>query len=196
MNTTLLYEVAVIALGVGLWYALFKAQLRFAVPGTRSRDALKAQGLSEAQAAVLIIGALAVVGSVAGLSIFNASTVKACESNLKAIETALNAYKVAVGSFPATTAASVVVYNGTTAGTFSNPNQISTDYLGQATVDPANPTGSYKLTYVAPTATAGDSYTIVCPGIHTKGDLTNVPGAASETAGKIELLNGQGFQAI
>lgn len=175
-----------------LWYALTMcAQRRFSFNVN-----LKGQAaLSEMQAAGLVMGALALIVGVAVYAIFFTSAVKGCIANERSIQSAAEAYRTATGSMPAT-AASISVG---TSGTFANPNDTKIDYLGQLPVDPANPSGSYSWTYTAPTATAAELYVIACPGVHTKGDLSSLPGASTETSGKIQWSSSganAGFRAI
>lgn len=193
MIHTLQWEVLVLCAALVVWYALTMAsQRRFSF-----NINLKGQAaLSEMQAAALVMGALALAVGVAVFAIYYNSAVRVCESNERAIQAAAEAYRTATGgSLPATAAAITVG----TSGTFVNPNSSSIDYLGQLPVDNANPTGSYSWTYTAATATAPELYVIACPGIHTKGDLTSLPGAATETSGKIQWSSSGanvGFKAI
>lgn len=186
------FEVLVLCTAFVVWYALtMAAQRRFSFNVN-----LKGQAaLSEMQAAGLVMGALALVVGIAVYAIYFNSAVKGCEANERSIQAAAEAYRTAVGSMPAT-ASSISVG---TSGTFTNPTSTNIDYLGQLPIDPANPTGAYSWTYTAPTASAAELYVVACPGIHTKGDLTNLPGAATETAGKIQWSSSganAGFKAI
>lgn len=200
--SNLQWEAMVLILGISAWFTLTIIGARRSGSGNAGLNLLtvKAQAaLSEVQGAALILGVLALVGGVAVWAIFFSSAVSGCESNLRAIQAAAESYRSAThGSMPATVA-SIVVASGSTAGTFSNPNQTSVDYLGQAPIDPVNPTGSYSWTYTAATPTAAELYVITCPGIHTKADFGNMAGIATETAGKIQFSSSggnAGFKAI
>lgn len=191
------WEVAIAVLGVASWFALSMAAERRFSFNVRTFKAQAA--LSEVQGAALILGVLALVGGVAVWAIFFSSSVSGCESNVRAIQAAAESYRSAThGSMPSS-AAAIIVTNGTTAGTFSNPNQTSVDYLGEAPRDPVNPSGSYSWTYTAATPSASELYVILCPGIHTKADFGNMAGLATETAGKVQFSSSganAGFKAI
>lgn len=194
--TILEWEVAVVVLGMAAWLALsMTTERRFSLSVVWKGQA----ALSEVQGAALILGVLALVGGVAVWAIFFSSSVSGCEANERAIQAAAEGYRTAThGQMPAS-AAAITVVNGTTAGTFSNPNQISVDYLGERPVDPVNPTGSYSWTYTAATPSASEMYVILCPGIHTKADFGNMAGIGTETAGKVQYSSSgsnAGFKAI
>ena len=142
---------------------------------------------------IIITAVLAVVGSLAIQPLRAAAAVRGCETNLRTIQAALTTYEANVGDFPTQAATAITVYTGgtsPTAGTFSDPSNIATDYLGEAPHDPANSTGSYTLQ-----TTTGTSYVITCPGGHPLWTLKSLSGGGSATAGKITLSN-SGLAAI
>jgi type II secretory pathway pseudopilin PulG len=109
--------------------------------------------------------------------------VAACESNLRAIQTAAELYYSATQTYPTGTGVAATV------ALFTNPNVATAQYLPSQPVDPADPTGrgTYSYTYTAPTATTPFSYVISCPGIHPKETLAAVQGGATETTGHIYI---------
>jgi hypothetical protein len=194
--TTIQWEVSVLCVGIVAYFALsMVGARRFSF----NINTIKGQAaLSEVQAAALILGVLALAAGVSAWAIFYTSAVKGCESNERSIQAAAESYRAAVGSLPAT-AAAITVTAGTTAGTFANPTSTSVDYLGQLPIDPVNPTGSYSWTYTAGTASAPELYVILCPGLHTKADLSSLTGGSTETSGKIQWSSSGanvGFKAI
>jgi len=182
----LLYEAAVLAVA----YVAFRVYTRAFRLNTRTMPGFGQ--LTTVQGAVAIGALLVAVAALAIMMIRNADTVQVCKNNEQTIAAALTSWESVTQT--AFTAGTVQVKAGT-GGTFSNPNAAAIDYLASQPIDPINPTGSYTLTYVAPTATSPESYTITCPGPHTQADLASIQGGASATKGQIVLTNGQ-FTAI
>src|ERR1700733_8350568 len=92
----------------------------------------------------------------------------ACESNLRAIATALELYYADNQVYPVASAASV------------QPSLLTANgvaYLNNTPKDPAEHTASaaYSLTAVQATGGSPASYTIVCPGVHTGSTLAKMP---------------------
>ena len=166
---------------------------RLQMAGAWARKQL-GQALTEVQVAAIIIGGIALAATIAGGLIIYTSAARVCEGNEKTIQTAAVAYNLATNSWPASTT-KVVVTSGTTTGTFANPNSTTEDYLQQAPIDPVNTSGSYAWSYTAASGTTAMSYSITCPGPHSKGSLFFISGSGSATAGKIELDSTGGFKA-
>lgn len=188
----LTYEIAIVAIAAIVWFALLRKDQRTYAVATN----LRGQQMSEANWAYVLVAILLIAGTVAFLLYRSSDAVVVCEKNERQIQTALTGYIANVGSYPAATAVQVKAVAGTTAGTFSNPTNIASDFLGQQPIDPVNQAGFYTFTYTKETATVPASYLITCPGIHSQADLGNMAGAATETSGKITLNNSSGFNAI
>lgn len=186
------YEAAIVAVAAIAWFALLRKDQRTYAVATN----LRGQQLQEANWAYVLVAIILVAGTVAFLLYRSTDAVVVCEKNERQIQTALTGYIANVGSYPAAAAIQVKAVNGATAGTFSNPTNIASDFLGQQPTDPVNTAGFYTFTYVKETAGVPASYLITCPGIHSQADLGNMPGAAAETSGKITLNNSSGFNAI
>ncbi len=120
----------------------------------------------------------------------------ACESNLRAIATALELYYADNQIYPPASAASVqpalLTVNGVA-------------YLNNTPKDPAAQTSNatYSLTTTQASGGGPASYTVTCPGVHVGSTLAKIPltGGASGsvcgtncTATKIEYVAGQGLQ--
>lgn len=179
-----MYEVAALA----LTFLMFGAVYRF---GRRRGIVLPAQ--TQLIVALGTFALVAILTTIVALAINVAkqnSQVTACKSNEQTIAGALAAWEQAYGPYAATTSADVTAHSGSTAGTFSAPGFAATDLLQSTPIDPANPTGSYKLTVVPQSASANESFTIVCPGPHTQSALGTMAGASSATAGQIVDTNG------
>lgn len=156
--------------------------------------AQRGQAMSGAVIGALILAVVAVIAVLAIQPIRAKLAVTACENNLRTIQGALAAYELDTNqAYPSVSNLAVTVYQGgssPTAGTFSDPNQISEDYLGEQPHDPADPTGSYTLTVVS-----GTSYTITCPGGHPLWTLKGLTNGSSATKGQIQL-NASGLSAL
>jgi hypothetical protein len=185
-TATALYELAILAIA-------FLAYRILAIVSKRKLTATTAgqMVLPQVQGAFVILAVLGVIAGVAVFYLKSSDAVQVCKQQEGAIATALASYESAVGTGPAAmTSTAVKTFSGGTAGTFSNPNNAKVDYLSTPPIDPAAPTGSYLLTYTPNTATTPESYTIVCPGVHTQADLASLTGGASATEGHIQLSNG------
>jgi type II secretory pathway pseudopilin PulG len=177
----LLYEAAVFtAIVIG---ALVFQRLR-----KRHSIAIAAQvQVVQVLAVFVLLGILAVIATISVIALKSSSAVKACEQNELAIATALTAYDEAVGSPIANQAATVLTAAKITT-IFANPSDATVIYLSSPIIDPVNPAGSYTLTYTSGAGGSSASYTIVCPGVHSKADLNALGG--TWTAGKIQYSNG------
>lgn len=121
----------------------------------------------------------------------------ACESNLRAIATALELYYADNQVYPTASGAAV------------QPSLLTANgvaYLNNTPKDPAAQSGTatYALTTTQATGGSAASYAIVCPGVHAGSTLAKVPlvgGASGSTCGtnctatKIEYVAGQGLAA-
>jgi hypothetical protein len=186
---TLTYEliVCVVAYGIFRLYQLTGKRLRLTTPASFA--------ISNVQGAFLILAALGGIAVLAVLAIRASDQVKICKQNEQTIASALTAYETAVEApYPAGTV-TVKIHAGTTPGTFSNPNAAGIDYLGSQPIDEVNPTGLYSMTVVAATTTTDETYTIVCPGVHSQADLASLTGSSSATKGEVQLSDGT-FSAI
>ncbi len=145
---------------------------------------------------------VAIIAILAGILIPNFVNARAqaqsaaCESNLRAIATALELYYADNQIYPAASGAAV------------QPSLLTANgvaYLNNTPKDPAAQTGTatYSLTTTQASAGAPASYSIVCPGVHVGSTLAKFPwaGGASGTvcgtncnATKIEYVAGQGLQ--
>jgi type II secretion system protein G len=145
---------------------------------------------------------VAIIAILAGILIPNFVNARAqaqsaaCESNLRAIATALELYYADNQVYPTASGAAV------------QPSLLSANgvaYLNNTPKDPAAQSGgaTYALTTTQATGGSPASYTIVCPGVHAGSTLAKIPlaGAASGTvcganctATKIEYVAGQGLQ--
>jgi type II secretion system protein G len=146
---------------------------------------------------------VAIIAILAGILIPNFVNARAqaqtaaCESNLRAIATALELYYADNQVYPTASAAPVVpsllTANGVT-------------YLNNTPKDPAaqTDTATYALSTTQASAGAPPSYTVICPGVHLGSTLAKLPAAwqgtgtacgAACTAAKIQYVAGQGLQA-
>jgi type II secretion system protein G len=120
----------------------------------------------------------------------------ACESNLRAIATALELYYADNQIYPPASGASVQPALFTVNGV---------SYLNNTPKDPAAQSGN--ATYSITTTQAGGggpaTYTVTCPGVHVGSTLAKIPltgGASGSVCGancsatKIEYVAGQGLQ--
>ncbi|HEX3548991.1 MAG TPA: prepilin-type N-terminal cleavage/methylation domain-containing protein [Candidatus Elarobacter sp.] len=120
----------------------------------------------------------------------------ACESNLRAIATAMELYYADNQVYPTASGAAVqpalLTVNGVA-------------YLNNTPKDPAAQSGAATYTLTTTQASGGGpaSYTIVCPGVHVGSTLAKIPLAggtsgsvcgANCTATKVEYVAGQGLQ--
>jgi type II secretion system protein G len=145
---------------------------------------------------------VAIIAILAGILIPNFVNARAqaqsaaCESNLRAIATALELYYADNQVYP------------TAGGAAVQPSLLSANgvaYLNNTPKDPAAQSGAatYSLTTTQATGGSPATYTIVCPGVHAGSTLAKIPlaGGASGTvcgtnctATKIEYVAGQGLQ--
>ena len=121
----------------------------------------------------------------------------ACESNLRAIATALELYYADNQIYPSAAAAPVQPSLFTANGVA---------YLNNTPKDPAAQSGAatYALTTTQATGGSPASYTITCPGVHAGSTLAKIPlnsGAPGTVCGpncsatKLQYSAGQGLQA-
>ncbi|HEV3088650.1 MAG TPA: prepilin-type N-terminal cleavage/methylation domain-containing protein [Candidatus Elarobacter sp.] len=120
----------------------------------------------------------------------------ACESNLRAIATAMELYYADNQVYPTASGAAV------------QPSLLTVNgvaYLNNTPKDPAAQSGAATYTLTTTQASGGGpaSYTIVCPGVHVGSTLAKIPlaGGTSGTvcgtncsATKVEYVAGQGLQ--
>ena len=120
----------------------------------------------------------------------------ACESNLRAIATALELYYADNQVYP------------TAAGAAVGPALLTVNgvaYLNNTPKDPAaqSAAATYVLTTTQASGGGPATYTVTCPGVHTGSTLAKIPltGGTSGsvcgtncTATKIEYVAGQGLQ--
>ena len=120
----------------------------------------------------------------------------ACESNLRAIATALELYYADNQIYPPASGASVQPALFTVNGV---------SYLNNTPKDPAAQSGNatYSITTTQASGGGPATYTVTCPGVHVGSTLAKIPltGGASGsvcgtncTATKIEYVAGQGLQ--
>lgn len=189
MESTITYELAVIALA----YIVFRIYRAFAA---RAQTTLPANfAISGVQGAFLILGAL---GAIAGIAVFllrDADAVTVCKQQEQTIKTAETGWETAVQQPFTAGTYQVQLHQGSTPGTFSNPQAAATDYLESQPTDPVNPTGLYSMVVVAKTTTSSEQVTITCPGVHSKADLASLSGASSATNGEVQMQNGN-YSAI
>jgi type II secretion system protein G len=146
---------------------------------------------------------VAIIAILAGILIPNFVNARAqaqtaaCESNMRAIATALELYYADNQVYP------------TAAGAAVQPSLMTANgvaYLNNTPKDPAAQSGSatYALTTTQAAGGSAATYTIVCPGVHAGSTLAKIPlvGGASGsvcgtncTASKVEYVAGQGLQA-
>src|ERR1700694_4082233 len=117
---------------------------------------------------------VAIIAILAGILIPNFVNARAqaqtaaCESNMRAIATALELYYADNQVYP------------TAAGVPVQPSLLTANgvaYLNNTPKDPAAQAGTatYSLTTAQATGGSPASYTIVCPGVHAGSTLTKIP---------------------
>jgi type II secretion system protein G len=146
---------------------------------------------------------VAIIAILAGILIPNFVNARAqaqtaaCESNLRAIATALELYYADNQVYPTASGAAVQP-------TLLTANGIA--YLNNTPKDPAAQSGTatYSLTTVQAGGGSAAGYTITCPGVHAGSTLAKIPlnsGAPGTvcgpncTATKLQYTAGQGLQA-
>ena len=166
------------------------------MPKTVSREAERGFTLIELMIVVAIIAILAGILIPNFVNARSQAQTAACESNLRAIATALELYYADNQVYP------------TAAGAAVQPSLLTANgvaYLNNTPKDPAAQTAvaTYALTTTQATGGGAASYTIVCPGVHVGSTLTKIPLAggtsgtvcgANCTATKLEYTAGQGLQ--
>lgn len=144
---------------------------------------------------------VAIIAILAGILIPNFVNARAqaqtaaCESNLRAIATALELYYADNQVYPTASGAAV------------NPALLTANgiaYLNNTPKDPAAQTSAatYSLTTTNASAGVNSTYTILCPGVHAGSTLAKIPASwsgtacgANCTATKIQYTAGQGLEA-
>jgi type II secretion system protein G len=165
------------------------------VQKTAPREAERGFTLIELMIVVAIIAILAGILIPNFVNARSQAQTAACESNLRAIATALELYYADNQVYPTASGAAVQPSLFTVNGVA---------YLNNTPKDPAaqNATATYTLTTAQATGGSPASYTIVCPGVHTGSTLAKVPlvgGASGSVCGtncsatKIEYMAGQGL---
>jgi type II secretion system protein G len=166
------------------------------VPNTAPREAERGFTLIELMIVVAIIAILAGILIPNFVNARSQAQTAACESNLRAIATALELYYADNQIYP------------TAAGAAVQPSLFTANgvaYLNNTPKDPAaqTATATYALTTTQATGGGPASYTIVCPGVHVGSTLTKIPLAGGTsgtvcgpgcTATKLEYTAGQGLQ--
>ena len=166
------------------------------MPNTAPREAERGFTLIELMIVVAIIAILAGILIPNFVNARSQAQTAACESNLRAIATALELYYADNQVYP------------TAAGAAVQPALLTANgvaYLNNTPKDPAAQSGAatYVLTTAQATGGSPASYTIVCPGVHVGSTLTKIPLAGgtsgtvcgpSCTATKLEYTAGQGLQ--
>ena len=147
---------------------------------------------------MIVVAIIAVLAGILIPNFVNAraqAQTAACQSNLRAIATALELYYADNQKYPPSGNA---VPDAIKAG--------SVFYLNNTPKDPASedPTAKYSFTAVDATGGAPSSYTVTCPGTHVGATLAKIApqgktdgtvcGAAC-TATKLLYVAGQGLQA-
>jgi type II secretion system protein G len=167
------------------------------VSKTSPREAERGFTLIELMIVVAIIAILAGILIPNFVNARSQAQTAACESNLRAIATALELYYADNQVYPTASGAAVQP-------TLLTANGIA--YLNNTPKDPAAQTGTatYSLTTVNASAGSAGGYTIVCPGVHPGSTLAKLPlnsGAPgtvcgpSCTATKLQYAAGQGLEA-
>jgi len=146
---------------------------------------------------------VAIIAILAGILIPNFVNARAqaqtaaCESNLRAIATALELYYADNQVYPTASGAAVQP-------TLLTANGIA--YLNNTPKDPAAQSGTATYSLTTAQAAGGNAagYTITCPGVHAGSTLAKIPlnsGAPGTvcgpncTATKLQYTAGQGLQA-
>ncbi|GAC1659421.1 MAG: hypothetical protein NVS4B13_04160 [Candidatus Elarobacter sp.] len=164
---------------------------------TASREAERGFTLIELMIVVAIIAILAGILIPNFVNARSQAQTAACESNLRAIATALELYYADNQVYPTASGAAVQP-------ALLTANRVS--YLNNTPKDPAaqTATATYVLTTTQATNGNAAGYSIVCPGAHAGSTLAKLPlvGGASGTscganctATKIEYVAGQGLEA-
>jgi type II secretion system protein G len=167
------------------------------VQNTAAREAQRGFTLIELMIVVAIIAILAGILIPNFVNARSQAQTAACESNLRAIATALELYYADNQVYP------------TAGGAAVQPSLLTANgvaYLNNTPKDPAAQTATATYTLTTSLATNGNpaSYAIVCPGAHAGSTLAKLPvvGGTSGTscgascaATKIEYVAGQGLEA-
>jgi type II secretion system protein G len=167
------------------------------VPNTAPREAERGFTLIELMIVVAIIAILAGILIPNFVNARSQAQTAACESNLRAIATALELYYADNQVYPVASGAAV------------QPSLLTANgvaYLNNTPRDPAaqNATASYVLNTTQASGGSAAGYTIFCPGVHAGSTLAKLPlaGGASGTscgtnctATKLEYVAGQGLEA-
>ena len=164
---------------------------------TVSREAERGFTLIELMIVVAIIAILAGILIPNFVNARSQAQTAACESNLRAIATALELYYADNQVYPTASGAAVQP-------TLLTANGIA--YLNNTPKDPAaqNGNATYTLTTVQAGGGNAAGYTIVCPGVHAGSTLAKIPlnsGAPGTvcgpncTATKLQYAAGQGLEA-
>ena len=162
-----------------------------------AREAERGFTLIELMIVVAIIAILAGILIPNFVNARSQAQTAACESNMRAIATALELYYADNQVYPTASAAGVQPALFTANGV---------SYLSNTPKDPAaqSTSGLYSLTTTQATGGAPATYTITCPGVHVGSTLAKIPvsGGASGsvcgtncTATKIQYVAGEGLQA-
>ena len=164
---------------------------------TEPRDAEAGFTLIELMIVVAIIAILAGILIPNFVNARAQAQTAACESNIRAIATALELYYADNQVYPTASGASVQPSLFTVNGVA---------YLNNTPKDPAaQSTGAlYTLTTSQASGGSAATYTIACPGVHVGSTLAKIPLAGGSsgsvcgtncTATKVEYVAGQGLQA-
>jgi len=167
------------------------------VPYTAPREAERGFTLIELMIVVAIIAILAGILIPNFVNARSQAQTAACESNLRAIATALELYYADNQVYPTASGAAVQP-------TLLTSNGIA--YLNNTPKDPAaqSSTATYTLTTVQAGCGCAPSYTIFCPGGHAASTLAKLPlltGAPGTVCGptcsatKLQYAAGQGLVA-
>jgi type II secretion system protein G len=167
------------------------------VPNTAPREAERGFTLIELMIVVAIIAILAGILIPNFVNARSQAQTAACESNLRAIATALELYYADNQVYPTASNAAVQP-------TLLTANGIA--YLNNTPKDPAaqSATATYTLTTVNAAGGSAASYTVFCPGTHAGSTLAKLPlltGAPGTVCGptcsasKLQYSAGQGLVA-
>ena len=167
------------------------------MPYTAPREAERGFTLIELMIVVAIIAILAGILIPNFVNARSQAQTAACESNLRAIATALELYYADNQVYPTASGAAVQP-------TLLTANGIA--YLNNTPKDPAaqSATATYTLTTVNAAGGSAASYTIFCPGVHAGSTLAKLPllsGAPGTVCGptcsasKLQYAAGQGLVA-
>ena len=167
------------------------------MPYTAPREAERGFTLIELMIVVAIIAILAGILIPNFVNARSQAQTAACESNLRAIATALELYYADNQVYPTASGAAVQP-------TLLTANGIA--YLNNTPKDPAaqSATATYTLTTVNAAGGSAAGYTIFCPGVHAGSTLAKLPlltGAPGTVCGptcsasKLQYAAGQGLVA-